>query len=86
VARLPEPAALPALEGKDFAALCSGFRQRQHEYDGRDAGAESLTRFLCGIATPIFTRLKARNLPGFAALEDYPYAQVRDWVSRQLDL
>ncbi|WCD80147.1 RecQ family ATP-dependent DNA helicase [Pseudomonas sp. TUM22785] len=86
VARLPEPAALPALEGKDFAALCSGFRQRQHEYDGCDVGAESLTRFLCGIATPIFTRLKARNLPGFAALEDYPYAQVRDWVSRQLDL
>ena len=40
VAHLPEPA-LPALEGKDFAALCDAFRQRQHDYDGRDAGRKA---------------------------------------------
>lgn len=33
-------------------------------------------KFLCGIATPLFTKLKARSLTGFARLESTPYAQV----------
>jgi ATP-dependent DNA helicase RecQ len=33
-------------------------------------------KFLCGIATPVFTKLKARSLAGFARLESAPYAQV----------
>jgi len=33
-------------------------------------------KFLCGIATPVFTKLKARSLAGFARLESTPYAQV----------
>ncbi|MBL4609420.1 MAG: hypothetical protein JKY58_01990, partial [Pseudomonas sp.] len=32
---------------------------------------------LCGITTPLFTRMKARQIPGFAALQAHPYAQVR---------
>jgi ATP-dependent DNA helicase RecQ len=39
---------------------------------------------LCGITAPVFTRLKARSLPGFAALDGYPYAEVRDWVAGNL--
>ena len=35
-----------------------------------------LARYLCGITTPLTTRLKARSLPGFAKLEAYPFAQV----------
>ena len=46
--------------------------------------ADCVTRFLCGISVPAFTRLRARTLPGYAALEDYPYAQVRAWVMAQL--
>jgi ATP-dependent DNA helicase RecQ len=45
---------------------------------------ECLTRFLCGISVPLFTRLKARNIAGFAVLEDYPYAEVRDWVQQHV--
>jgi ATP-dependent DNA helicase RecQ len=32
----------------------------------------------------MFTRLKARNISGFAALEAYPYAEVRQWIQRQI--
>ena len=44
--------------------------------------AECLTRFLCGISVPVFTKLKARQLPGFASLEAYPYAEVRARLTR----
>ena len=45
--------------------------------------AEALTRYLCGITVPVLTHLKARSLGGFAALEHYPYAEVRRWVQQQ---
>ncbi len=51
--------------------------------DGHPATPDLLARFLCGITTPLFTRLKARQLPGFAALEGHPYAEVRGWLEGQ---
>ncbi|NWA01194.1 RecQ family ATP-dependent DNA helicase [Pseudomonas gingeri] len=81
VARLPEPPALTALDQRDFPALCSGFIHRHQEHSGHAPSAECLTRFLCGISVPLFTKLKARALPGFSALEAYPYAEVREWVA-----
>ncbi|WP_044873100.1 ATP-dependent DNA helicase RecQ [Pseudomonas sp. LFM046] len=84
VARLPEPPALPSLDGQDFQALCGTFIRRFEDLKGAPPGAECLTRLLCGITAPLFTRLKARSLTGFAALEAYPYAEVRDWVNRHL--
>jgi ATP-dependent DNA helicase RecQ len=83
VARLPEPPALPSLERQDFHALCGAFIRRFEEQRGEPPSSECLTRLLCGITAPLFTRLKARSLPGFAALEAYPYAAVRDWVNQQ---
>ncbi|MDH4584196.1 RecQ family ATP-dependent DNA helicase [Pseudomonas sp. BN415] len=83
VARLPAPPALAPLAERSFSTLCDGFIQRFAELKGESPSAECLTRLLCGISAPLFTRLKARNLPGFAALEAYPYAEVRDWVSQQ---
>jgi len=79
-AHLPEPPALTPLEQQSFDALCGDFIGRYRQARGDDPSAECLTRFLCGISVPLFTRLKARSIPGFAALEDYPYASVRDWV------
>jgi ATP-dependent DNA helicase RecQ len=46
--------------------------------------AERVTRFLCGISVPLFIKLKVRTIPGFAVLEDYPYAEVRSWAERHL--
>jgi len=80
VARLPEPPALLPLEQQSFEALCSDFVGRHREARGHDPSAECVTRFLCGISVPLFTKLKARSIAGFAVLEDYPYASVRDWV------
>ncbi|MDR6164593.1 ATP-dependent DNA helicase RecQ [Pseudomonas fluorescens] len=84
VARLPEPRALPPLVDKKFAKLCGEFIHRHEQHTGRIPSAERLTRFLCGISVPLFTRLKARAIPGFAALEEYPYAEVREWADNHL--
>ena len=86
IAHLPAPPSLPPLVGKNFMGLCGDFIHRHHEYTGCLPDAERLTRFLGGISVPTFTKLKARGIPGFAALEDYPYAEVRDWTHAQLDL
>ncbi len=84
VAHLPAPPTLPALVDKNFAALCADFIHKHQSHCGQAPGAERLTRFLCGISVPLFTRLKARAIPGFAALEDYPYAEVRAWAQGHL--
>ena len=84
VARLPEPPALAPLVDKNVEALCGAFIHRHQEYAGSYPPAERLTRFLCGISVPMFTKMKARAIPGFAALENYPYAAVREWVAKEL--
>ena len=77
VAKLPEPPTLAPLEQIDLAARCAEFSQRYTQLKGGAPSAECLTRFLCGISVPVFAKLKARQLPGFASLEAYPYAEVR---------
>lgn len=84
VARLPAPPQLPALVDKNFAALCGDFIHRHEQHTGHVPTAERLTRFLCGISVPLFTKLKARTISGYAALEQYPYAEVRSWADNHL--
>jgi len=84
VANLPEPPALPALEDQDFNDLCGDFLHKHQEAKGYAPSPECLTRFLCGISVPLFTKLKARGIKGFAALEDYPYAAVREWAGERM--
>ncbi|GAO30735.1 RecQ family ATP-dependent DNA helicase [Geofilum rubicundum] len=38
------------------------------------------TRFLCGIHTPFFSSVKASSIPGYAALENYRFAEVINLV------
>ena len=77
VAQLPAPPALAPLAEIDLDARCADFDQRYRQLKGHAPSAECRTRFLCGISVPLFTKLKARQLPGFASLEAYPYAEVR---------
>ncbi|MBN2372694.1 RecQ family ATP-dependent DNA helicase [bacterium] len=42
----------------------------------------SIVRFLCGVHTPFFSRLKIKNLPCFGILERYPYLDVENWVKQ----
>ncbi|MBI6612198.1 RecQ family ATP-dependent DNA helicase [Pseudomonas simiae] len=85
VAHLAPPPGLPGRVDKNFMGLCGDFIHRHHEHTGHLPGAERLTRFLGGISVPLFTKLKARGIPGFAALEDYPYAEVREWAQAHLN-
>ncbi len=82
-ARLPAPPSLAPLEERELAEHLAALGPRLAEdAAGGPATADLLTRFLCGITTPRLTRLKARGLPGFGALEAYPYAEVREAVHR----
>jgi ATP-dependent DNA helicase RecQ len=80
IAHLPEPPVLALLDGNDADALCGQFSRKYQDYTGDAPSAECLTRFLCGISVPLFTKLKARQIKGFAEFEAYPYAQVREWL------
>ncbi|MBA1261947.1 RecQ family ATP-dependent DNA helicase [Stutzerimonas stutzeri] len=82
VAQLPEPPLLAPLDEVDVADRCADFSQRYRQSKNSPPSPECLTRFLCGISVPLFTRLKARGVPGFASLEAYPYAEVRERVVR----
>lgn len=82
VAQLPEPPTLAPLDQTGLAGRCVEFSQRYTQLKGSAPSAECLTRFLCGISVPVFTKLKARQLPGFASLEAYPYAEVRARLTR----
>ncbi|MDB6142816.1 MAG: recQ 1 [Pseudomonas sp.] len=82
IAQLPEPPVLASLDGYSVEELCGEFIRKYQDHTGTLPSAECLTRYLCGISVPIFTKLKARQIKGFAALEEYPYAQVREWVQK----
>lgn len=84
VAQLPDPPRLAPLEEVDVASRCADFSQRYRQLKSSPPSTECLTRFLCGISVPVFTRLKARGIPGFASLEAYPYAEVRERVAESV--
>jgi ATP-dependent DNA helicase RecQ len=83
IAHLPAPPALAPLSEQRLDELCGSFVRKHVELKGHEPSAECLTRFLCGISVPLFTKLKARQLGSFAALENYPYAEVRAWVAAE---
>lgn len=84
IAHLPEPPTLPPLDGQTLHGRCGAFLEKYRQSRGQEPSADCITRFLCGISVPAFTRLRARTLQGYGTLEDYPYAQVREWVGAQL--
>ncbi|MCJ8344864.1 RecQ family zinc-binding domain-containing protein, partial [bacterium] len=57
--------------------------QEISELLGDQKTAPNLVKFLCGLESPLFTRIKAKKLPNFASLEDY---SVRDVEKKVLDL
>lgn len=38
-------------------------------------------KFLCGISSPAFTKLKVKSLDNFGLLERYPFMEVKTWVA-----
>lgn len=51
---------------------------------GKASSTVLVSRFLCGLTTPIFTKLKLRACRGFATLEKYRFGEVKLWVQSHL--
>jgi ATP-dependent DNA helicase RecQ len=70
------PNNLADINSLDFQQLTQEFIQRIDDKYSHS----NLCKYLCGIATPIFRKYKIRQLPYFAKLESYPFAQVLQWI------
>ncbi|MEG3753710.1 ATP-dependent DNA helicase RecQ [Psychromonas arctica] len=75
---MPVVPALTPLQQFDPVQLSQSIAEKLGEHDSYILRA----RFLCGLTTPIFTRLKVRQLPGFASLENYRFSDVVNWISK----
>lgn len=75
-ASMPAAPLLPPLKEYQFEQLSADIRSKL----GSHSTSVLLTRFFCGLTTPIFTRLKVRNVNGFAALEKHRFAEVKAWI------
>jgi ATP-dependent DNA helicase RecQ len=64
----------------EFAASSNEFKATIKE----DFTAINLTKFLCGIYTPVFTKNKIKTLPQFGSMGDYPFHQVKQWVEENI--
>ena len=51
---------------------------------GKHFSTLNLTKFLCGIYTPVFSSLKIRSLPYFGIFERYPFLDVKEWVKKKI--
>ncbi|WOT03638.1 RecQ family ATP-dependent DNA helicase [Shewanella youngdeokensis] len=77
---LPEPANLKPLSEYDFNAVT----QEAVDKLKAQGSAVLLTRFLCGLTTPVFTKLKLRQVKGFGYFERYRFQDVLHWVENHL--
>lgn len=63
--------------------LIDGWLTQLEEKARRPLTSQLKTKFLCGIATPFFTKIKARTLPGFGQYESTPFEEVKQWVEQK---
>lgn len=69
---------LAPLASCNFPALTKEFTRAV----GAHGSIINLTKFLCGIYSPVFAKLKIKTLPHFGALERYPFQEVKQWVTQ----
>ncbi|MEF1187105.1 RecQ family zinc-binding domain-containing protein, partial [Vibrio sinaloensis] len=62
--------------------LIDGWLTQLEEKARRALTSQLKTKFLCGIATPFFTKIKARTLPGYGQYESTPFKEVKQWVEQ----
>ncbi|NVK23474.1 MAG: RecQ family ATP-dependent DNA helicase [Gammaproteobacteria bacterium] len=71
----------PSIMASEVNALSETFIESYRQLFARAPSLVAITRFLCGISTPEFVKLKARKIAGFGALEKVSYRQVLSLVS-----
>jgi ATP-dependent DNA helicase RecQ len=69
---------LKPLSQFEFKKITAEFTQAV----GQQFSEVNLTKFLCGIYTPVFSKLKIKELPYFAILESYPFLEIKNWIAR----
>ncbi len=67
---------LKPLSNFKFSDLTKEFRKAV----GEQFSDINLTKFLCGIYTPVFSKLKIKKLTHFGTLERYPFMEVKNWI------
>ncbi|SQD78362.1 RecQ family ATP-dependent DNA helicase [Moritella yayanosii] len=72
IAQLPQPVSMPPLSIEHVVELSQAFINAC----GKQPTPVLITRFLSGISTPLFMKMKAKKISNFAALQAYPYQQV----------
>jgi ATP-dependent DNA helicase RecQ len=77
---LQNTTALKPLSGFKFEEITGEFVQAI----GDQFSEASLTRFLCGIYTPVFSKFKIKKLPYFGILENYPFLEVKNWIKSRV--
>ena len=69
---------LEPLSRFDFKTITAEFIQAVD----RQFSDVNLTKFLCGIYTPVFSKLKIKKLPHFGIFESYPFLEVKNWIAK----
>jgi len=71
---------LKPLSHFEFKAITGEFIQAI----GEQFTEANLTKFLCGIYTPVFSKYKIKKLPHFGIFEIYPFLEVRNWIKEAI--
>ncbi|MCP4117069.1 MAG: RecQ family ATP-dependent DNA helicase [Desulfobacteraceae bacterium] len=79
-ARIKHSTPLEPLSSVDFSTITRDFMTAGPD----QASVSNLAKFLCGIHTPVLTRLKVKSSPGFGALERYRFQEVKEWLQDHL--
>lgn len=77
---LPDTTERKPLSHFEFNAITAEFI----EAVGEQFTEVNLTKFLCGIYTPVFSKLKIKKLPTFGILEKYPFREVKNWIGEMM--
>ncbi len=76
---MPGTIDLTPLSNLDLNELISDFRAAGDSF----CTPLNKVKFLCGIQTPVFMKIKAKILPNFGLLKHYPFMEVKAWVEAQ---
>jgi ATP-dependent DNA helicase RecQ len=78
-AKIKHTSALKSLAEYDFNSVSEPYLAAV----GNSYRTENLTKFLCGIHTPMFARLKLKQLPSFGLFRNHPFLEVKQWIETQ---
>ncbi|UTW47909.1 ATP-dependent DNA helicase RecQ [Bacterioplanoides sp. SCSIO 12839] len=78
----PQPESLPVLQSEQLQDLSVPLQQAIQQQFNQAASVDLLTRYLAGITAPWLTKVKARQLGAMGVLEHYPYAQIKNALTK----